>query len=443
MSGRAEIDLLDTTLRDGNYVVNFRFTANDTAWLATRLEECGLRWIEIGHGLGLRASEVHGEAGASDADYIRAARGALATAKFGMFAIPGIARPDDIRMAADLGMDFVRIGANVDRVPEMEPLIKAARQCGLFVCTNFMKSYCLPPPAFAELGKLAEGYGSQMNYVVDSAGGMLPEDVRTYFEALRAATSVPMGFHGHDNIRLAIANSLAAIEAGAWLVDATLFGVGRGSGNAATELMVPLLNRRYGVLSEIDATRLIQLAESQAAPLLHTRHQESVSMSLGLAQVHSMYLDRIVERADREAIDPHHLIAAVGAIDRLTVTDAILDRAVEKVKSETPRLSLPVGGIFALPSNTDPQVVIPIAENLAEKIGVPCRIRLQGGLLPPVARIEIGDGVVTATVGGDPIAAAAVARRPVTTLVVELAARSDLAAIRGATPCRVSSADDA
>lgn len=408
------VDLLDTTLRDGNYVVNFRFTAADTAWLAGRLEECGIRWIEIGHGLGLRASTKHGEAGASDADYIRAARGALKTAKFGAFAIPGIATTDDVRMAADLGMDFIRVGANVDRVSEMEDLIRVARQAGLFVCTNFMKSYCLPPGEFAELGKQAEDFGSQMNYVVDSAGGMLPDDIRAYFDALREVTSIPMGFHGHDNIRMAIANSLAAVDSGAWLIDTTLFGVGRGSGNAATELMVHLLQRRYGCLSEIDATRLLQLAETQAAPLLHTRHQESVSMSLGLAQVHSMYLERIVARARAEGIDQHQLIAAVGKVDRLTLNDQILDKAVALVWQTAVKATPVAGGILSEPTGRTLAELVASSESLAEKLGIPCVIFYDGPADPATAFVRVEKEKISVFAEGNHSEIADLPKRPIT-----------------------------
>ena len=169
----SELDILETTLRDGNYVVDFQFTARDTGWLAGKLEACGMNYIEIGHGLGIGASQVYASAAASDAEYIVAAKAAVSRAKIGMFAIPGLVKIDDIAAAADLGLDFLRVGADLERIDSMAPFVERARKHDMFVCTNFMKSYTLPADEFAQCCRRAEEFGSQMNYVVDSAGGML------------------------------------------------------------------------------------------------------------------------------------------------------------------------------------------------------------------------------------------------------------------------------
>ena len=409
-----ELDILETTLRDGSYVVDFQFTAADTAWMAAALEQAGLTWIEIGHGLGLNATVKYRAAAASDADYIRAAKGATRRAKIGMFCIPGIARLDDLTMAADLGMDFVRVGANVDRTRDMGPFIALGRKLGLYVCTNFMKSYTLPPPEFSAFARMAEDFGSQMNYLVDSAGGMLPEDVRAYFEALADGTTIPFGFHGHDNTRLAVANSLVAAECGARWIDTTLHGVGRGSGNAATEIMVPLLRRRYGVLNQLDAHRLIELAEHQTVPLTHHRRQETVSLSLGLAQVHSMYLEKIAARAERDGLDIHDLIAAVGAIDRMDASDATIDRAVAEVRRIPGRAPPAPGGFFDLPDAADAATAVARAENVAEKLGVPCHVWIAEAKGEPSARIVTLPDRIEVRVFGNADRAIGAACRPVT-----------------------------
>lgn len=409
-----ELDILDTTLRDGSYVTDFQFTAADTAWMARELEAAGIDWIEIGHGLGFNASVHYKTAAATDAEYIRAARGALTRAKFGMFCIPGIARVDDLDMAADLGMDFVRIGANVDRTEQMAPFIARARKLGMYVCTNFMKSYTMPPSDFGQVARMAEGFGSQMNYLVDSAGGMMPEDVRAYFDQMAQATTIPYGFHGHDNTRLATANSLVAAECGAHLIDTTLFGVGRGSGNAATELMVPLLQRRYGVFSRIDTNRLIRLAETQAVPLTYHRRQETISLSLGLAQVHSMFLSKIAARANEEAIDIHDLISEVGAISKIDATDAVIDSAVANVRARAPRAPLQPGGFFELPEQAEPVAAIAQAESVADKLALPCRVWVAAGPKGARARIVRLPDAVEVRMTGDAAVAVAAVRRPTT-----------------------------
>jgi 4-hydroxy-2-oxovalerate aldolase len=409
----SELDILETTLRDGNYVVDFQFTARDTGWLAAKLESCGMNYIEIGHGLGIGASQAQTSAAATDIEYVVAAKSAVSRAKIGMFAIPGIAKIDEISAAADAGLDFLRVGADLDRIDTMAPFVEHARKLGMFVCTNFMKSYTLPADEFARCGRQAEEFGTQMNYIVDSAGGMLPDEVRKYFEAVADATSIPYGFHGHDNVRLAVANALVAIECGAKLVDSTLFGVGRGSGNTATEIIVALGRRAYGVWDDKDELGLIHLAETEAAPLLRHRHQETISGSLGLAKVHSSYVDGILEWASANQLDPHALIAQVGDINRTRVDEEILKEASLKTPSKKAAPAKPEG-LLSMPDAAGAPDIVRAAENLAEKRGVTCTLWVEGG--DGDARAQVVDDAdrVDVRISGDPRPVIEAASRPVT-----------------------------
>jgi 4-hydroxy-2-oxovalerate aldolase len=437
----SELDILETTLRDGNYVVDFQFTARDTSWLAGNLEACGMNYIEIGHGLGIGASQAHASAAASDIEYIVAAKSAVRRAKIGMFAIPGLAKIDDISAAADAGLDFLRVGADLERIDSMAPFVERARKHDMFVCTNFMKSYTLPADEFARCCRRAEEFGTQMNYVVDSAGGMLPHEVRHYFEAVADATSVPFGFHGHDNIRLAIANSLVAMECGAKLIDSTLFGVGRGSGNTATEIIVALAKRAYGIWSEKNDLGLIHLAESEAAPLLRHRHQETISGSLGLAKVHSMYIDDILEWASSNQLDPHALIAEVGEINRTRVDEEILKRASLKTLSKKGAPAKPQG-LLTMPDATGAPDIVRAAENLAEKRGVTCTLWVEGG--NGNARAQVVDDVdrVDVRISGDPRPAIGAASRPVTQIRVLPGCGETASEVQRWTALSVKSADE-
>jgi len=434
-----KLDILETTLRDGNYVVDFQFTARDTGWLAGELEACGMNYIEIGHGLGIGASEVYTAAAGSDAEYIVAAKAAVSRAKIGMFAIPGVAKLDDISAAADLGLDFLRVGADLDRIDSMMPFVQRARKHGMFVCTNFMKSYTLPADEFAQNCRKAEDFGTQMNYVVDSAGGMLPHEVRRYFEAVAEATSVPFGFHGHDNIRLAIANALVAIDCGAEFIDSTLFGVGRGSGNTATEIIVALAKREYGIWDEKNALGLIHLAEREAAPLLRHRHQETISGSLGLAKVHSMYVDDILEWASSHQLDPHELIAKVGEIDRTRVDEEILKNASLKTRTVT---DAPAGseGLLSMPQTSGAPDMVRTAEILAAKRGVTCTLWIAGGVEDTAAEVTDGVDGVDVRVSGDPRPAIEAASKSLTRICTLPNCEKAALEIRSWTSLRVESA---
>lgn len=328
------ITLLETTLRDGSYVIDFQFTARDTELLSRSLAEAGVQLIEVGHGLGINASPLKGQAAADDVDYVAAARRGAPEAMIGMFCIPGIAELDHLRACADAGLQFVRVGVNVDEFQVSEPFIAEARKLGLFVCTNFMKSYAMAPEAFAEMARESEGFGSQLVYLVDSAGGMLPADVTRYVEALRHAVTVPIGFHGHNNLHLGVANSLAALDAGSKLVDSTLLGMGRSSGNPPTEIMVPLLQRCYDACQEMDGMALLETAERVISPLVKNRWEDTVKTALGLAQVHSQYVGTIRKTAEEKDRNLFSLISEVGQRDRLNLPVTVLEESVAAAASE-------------------------------------------------------------------------------------------------------------
>jgi 4-hydroxy-2-oxovalerate aldolase len=327
-----EVRLLDCTLRDGSYVVEFQFTAEDTAAIAAALESAGIRAIEIGHGLGMHASQAgKGQAAATDEEYMRAASRTLTTARWGMFYIPGIGRLEDLDRAADHGMHFVRIGANAPEIDQAEPAVKHARARGFDVSVNLMKSYVVPPEEFARLGARAAGFGAQVVCLVDSAGTMLPEHVRDYVQALGVRTSAEIGFHGHDNLALGMANVLAALDAGATVVDATLQGIGRSGGNPATEILVALLQRR-GQAADVDLNRLMDVSQRIIRPMLRGRGLDPLDITAGYAGFHSGYLQMVLQQASRFRVDPRELIVAVSQVDQLHATDAMVAEAASALQ---------------------------------------------------------------------------------------------------------------
>src|ERR1019366_1154167 len=165
------LQILECTLRDGSYAVDFQFTARDTALIASALESAGFTLIEIGHGVGMNASQCgKGNAAASDEEYMKAAASSLRTARWGMFFIPGIGRHEDLELAAQYGMGFVRIGTNAAEVADAQPYIEHARKLGMHVSANLMKSYVLPPKELAANARVSESSGAQMVCLVDSAG---------------------------------------------------------------------------------------------------------------------------------------------------------------------------------------------------------------------------------------------------------------------------------
>ena len=261
-------NILETTLRDGSYTVNFSITSADTAIICKELERARIKYIEIGHGVGLNASNKgYGKAVQTDTEYMDAANNVLNKAMFGMFCIPGIAELKDIDNAAEHNLGFIRIGTNVTEVQNSEEFIKLAKDYGIFVCANFMKSYTLPPKKFVEKLKLSEKFGADMIYIVDSAGGMFPEEIKKYYNEIRKHTDIALGFHGHNNLGLANANSLYALDLGFEFVDTTIKGIGRSSGNASTELIIASLIKK-NIVIDIDLLKLLEIGQEFIQPML-------------------------------------------------------------------------------------------------------------------------------------------------------------------------------
>lgn len=326
--------ILECTLRDGSYAISFQFTAADTSVIAGALEEVGFDLIEIGHGIGLGASERGmGVAAETDEGYMKAAADTLRQAAWGMFCIPGIATVDHINLAADYGMNFIRVGTNVTEVDQARPFIERAKAHGMTVYANFMKSYASPPEEFAELTARAAGFGVDAVYLVDSAGGMFPEDVRHYVEAVRRLTPVALGFHGHHNLGMGVANALTAVEVGVEIIDSSLQGFGRSSGNTPTEQFLCALERR-GLGIGIDPIRVMDIGEQYIQPLITSRGHGSIDTVSGYAQFHSSYMGVIREFASKYRIDPRRLIIAICAVDKVNAPRDLVEELARKLAAE-------------------------------------------------------------------------------------------------------------
>jgi 4-hydroxy 2-oxovalerate aldolase len=330
----SNVTILDCTLRDGSYVVRQQFTAADTARICAALEEGGVREIEIGHGFGLGASGARfGVAAATDEEYLAAAARSLRKARFGMFCIPGVASTAHLDMAREHGMHFVRIGTNVHQYQSARSHIEHARRIGLQVSYNAMKSYLFSPAELLAAMRDAAAWGAQAAYVVDSAGALIPTEVKGYVRPLAGELAVPVGFHGHNNLMLANANCLAAWEEGATLFDGTLQGIGRSGGNAQTEILA-LTFEKMNVKTGLDIRRLLDAGERLVRPLMGVEGgATSLNVVIGMAGFHSTYLERVHAAAERFGVDLKDLILAVCDVDRVDPSPALIERvAIDLVR---------------------------------------------------------------------------------------------------------------
>jgi 4-hydroxy-2-oxovalerate aldolase len=324
--------LLDTTLRDGSYVIDFQFTKNETAELVKRLEQVGFEYIEVGHGVGLGACRNDLTPSLeNDEAYMRAASASSKTSKVGVFCIPGIATLDDVDLAVDCGIEFIRIGVNVEDVDKAEKFIEKAKKNNLYTAVNFMKSYVASPHDFSHLVGQAQKMGADTCYLVDSAGNMTPRRVQQYFEAVKERNTIGLSFHGHDNLGLATANALMAFECGAEFIDVSLQGMGRSSGNTPSENFISLLDR-LGIHHRFDLIDMMDIAEELIRPKLSTVGLDTVDIVCGLAGFHSSYMNIIREFAIKFDIDPRKLIISVSKENQLEAPRELVERKARLLK---------------------------------------------------------------------------------------------------------------
>lgn len=326
------MNLLDNTLRDGSYIVDFQFSRDDTSDLVSGLERNGIDYIEVGHGLGLGAyrNSVY-SAKEDDETYIKAAVEVSNKAKIGVFCLPNLTTMDDLFLAADCGIGFIRIGVFGNEIKKAEKFIEKAKKLNIYTCVNFLKSYAVTPDDFSDYVAMAQSMGADTCYVVDSAGTMTPKEVEEYFEAVQAKNSISLSFHGHNNLGLATANALKALECGAEFIDVSLQGMGRSLGNTPTEQFVALLHKQ-NIHQGIDLIGLMDIAEKLVRPKLKMIGFDTIDVVCGLSGFHSGYLNVIHEFSQKYDIDPRNLIMEVGKESRLDAPTELVERVAKMLK---------------------------------------------------------------------------------------------------------------
>lgn len=332
------VKILDTTLRDGSYVCNFQITAKQTYEIAAALDAEGIDYIEVGHGLGLNAGTFdYMKSASNDEEYLEASASAIKKAVWGTFFIPGIGRMEDIDIAAKYKMPMLRIGANINEYHKAESYIKRAKEKGMFVCANFMKTYALSYDEVGVIAAQAASYGADLMCIVDSAGAMLPDDVSGYVKAIRNNTDKQIGFHGHNNLGMAIMNSLRAVEEKVDVVDVSLRGMGRSAGNTVTEIFLLVL-KRMGIDLGYNIYNLMNISEKHIDALLEGYKQvDSFSIISGYAKFHSSFQPKIDKYAEQFSVDARKLIVQLSEKDCINAPDTLVEtiaKELSKAKNE-------------------------------------------------------------------------------------------------------------
>ena len=145
----------------------------------------------------------------------------------------------------------------------------AARDLGMETVGFLMLSHSVTPERLAGQARIMADAGCQCVYVVDSAGAMLPDDVTARVRALVAelGDDAQVGIHAHQNLTLGVANSIAAVQAGARQVDGTMCALGAGAGNSPTEVLAAVF-AKLGVETGLDLSILLDTAAERVRPFI-------------------------------------------------------------------------------------------------------------------------------------------------------------------------------
>lgn len=310
----SKILINDSTLRDGSHAVSHQLNPHNISVYAAAAEAAGIPVVEIGHGNGLGASSLQlGESLISDMGMIKSARSQLVNSKLGIFVIPGFATINkDLSMAIDAGVDVVRVAAHCTEADITERHISYARQKGKEVYGVLMMSHMASKETLIEEAHKMELYGAEGVILMDSAGAYLPNDVHEKVSALVSNLTIPVGFHAHNNLGMAIANSVTAVKAGATILDGTVRGFGAGAGNAQLEVLVAVLDK-MGHRTGIDLYKILDaadIAEKEMIKVIPAIKSESIVS--GLAGVFSGFLKPVNRIADKYRVDPRDVFFELG-----------------------------------------------------------------------------------------------------------------------------------
>ena len=326
--------LIDSTLRDGSHAISHQYQVDQVVKIVEGLDAAGVQVIEIAHGDGLGGSSFnYGFSAVDEMQLIEAAVNATTNAQIACLLLPGIGTKDELKKVRDLGVGVARIAVHCTEADITEQHIKMAKELGMEAIGFLMMAHMNTPEGLLEQAKLMQSYGADAVYIADSAGALTTNEVRARVAELVGGLDVPLGVHAHQNLSLAVANSIAAYEEGARNLDGTSAGLGAGAGNCPTEILAAVCEKN-GIYSGVDPLKLMDVAEEITRPLM-VRQQvvDRAGLLLGYAGVYGSFLLHAQRAAERYGVSQADILLELGR--RKVVggqEDMIIDVALELAK---------------------------------------------------------------------------------------------------------------
>jgi 4-hydroxy 2-oxovalerate aldolase len=310
-----DVRITDSTLRDGSHAMRHRFTEHQVRQVVSALDAAGVEVIEVSHGDGLGGSSFnYGFSAVDEIQLIRAAVQEAATAKIAVLLLPGVGTVEDLRQAREAGASVARIATHCTEADVSVQHFGAARDLGMETVGFLMLAHRLDPAGLARQARIMVDAGAQCVYVVDSAGALVLADAQARVRALvgEMGRQAQVGFHGHQNLSLGVANSVLAYAEGATQIDGALCALGAGAGNSPTEVLAATFDR-MGVRTGVNVQGVLAAAEEVVRPIIpRLPWMDRSSIVQGYAGVYSSFLLHAQRAAERHGVPAHAILQRVG-----------------------------------------------------------------------------------------------------------------------------------
>lgn len=310
-----DVRLTDSCLRDGSHAVRHQLTVDHVRDVVTALDGAGVPVLEVTHGDGLAGSSfTYGFSGTDEMQLIATAVQTAQRATIAALLLPGIGTVEELREVADLGVGLIRVATHCTEADVGIQHLQLARELGLQTVGFLMMSHSQPGEVLATQARIMADAGAECVYVVDSAGALVPSETAKRVAAVVAelGDDAQVGFHGHENLACGVANTLAAIDAGAVQVDASTRRMGAGAGNTPTEALVAGLEK-LGVSTGIDVAQVADAAEDVVRPIMDDECTlDRMALTIGYSGVYSSFLKHAQRAAEQYGVSGTEILRECG-----------------------------------------------------------------------------------------------------------------------------------
>lgn len=328
------IIVTDCTLRDGSYVNGYKLDQKDVADIVRCIDSANIDRVEVGHGLGIGAHRVTKAAKCTDLEYCIAAKQAVCNSDWGVFGISGIMQRSDMEPILELKPSFLKVGIEPGNFDALVSDITLIRNFGVRPILFMMKSYAWSDAQFEYVANIAQEHDCEEIVVVDSAGTMLPNEVSEVIEFfLNLNEEFVMGFHGHNNLGMAVSNSIACLKTGGVAIDASLLGIGRSAGNCVLEQLLIILHR-MGLSDKYNVLKLLEFSELFISSIFVPNRLIATDVAMGAYGFHSGFLNVLEGNMGLRGLPVSAAIYEVSKKTKFKPTEEDINMIAQVLKGE-------------------------------------------------------------------------------------------------------------